>query len=225
MPLQLWDDVLTLQCRLEALGLAGLRRLVLHTNRSVMVSQGRRGAIRLHRGFIYAPDRVLRAIVRFLTPGGSGELVRRAQRELLAFPVEEFVPPEPAARRQERPTPGDDRILLALQQCHRRFNQAHFAGRLPEIRFRLSGRMRSRLGELVLGRHGEAREIAISRRHVRRDGWPEVERTLLHEMVHQWQAEEGLPVDHGVSFRRKAREVGAEPQAKRTVQRRKAARY
>jgi hypothetical protein len=31
---------------------------------------------------------------------------------------------------------------------------------------------------------------------------------LLHEMVHQWQAENGLPVDHGAVFRRKAQEVG-----------------
>jgi hypothetical protein len=39
----------------------------------------------------------------------------------------------------------------------------------------------------------------------------------LHEMVHQWQAETGLPVDHGASFRRKAREVGVLPGAKRAL--------
>ena len=39
--------------------------------------------------------------------------------------------------------------------------------------------------------------------------------TLLHEMVHQWQYEEGLPVDHGARFRSKAREVGIEPAATR----------
>ena len=27
---------------------------------------------------------------------------------------------------------------------------------------------------------------------------------MLHEMVHQWQAETGLPVDHGPLFREKA---------------------
>jgi hypothetical protein len=224
MPLQLWDDVVALQCRLEALGLLGLRRLALHTNRSVMVSQGRGGALRLHQGFVYAPDRVLRAIVRFLTPGNSVQH-RLAQRDLLAFPVEEFVPPERPPRRAERELPGDGRMLAVLREGHRRLNQAHFAGRLPEIGFRLSGRMRSRLGELVLDPRGQAREIAISRRHIRCDGWREVERTLLHEMVHQWQAAEGLPVDHGAAFRRKAREVGAEPKATRSVQRRKAARY
>jgi hypothetical protein len=36
-------------------------------------------------------------------------------------------------------------------------------------------------------------------------------------MIHQWQEESGLPVDHGPQFRRKAREVGAQPRAKRLV--------
>jgi hypothetical protein len=60
-------------------------------------------------------------------------------------------------------------------------------------------------------------EIAISRRHIARHAWAEVEHTFLHEMVHQWQAETGLPVDHGPAFRRKAREVGVLPGAKRTL--------
>ncbi|MBI4501440.1 MAG: SprT-like domain-containing protein [Gemmatimonadetes bacterium] len=227
MSLQLWDDALSIQRRLEALGLPAARRLVLHANRTVMVSQARGGAIRLHRGYVYAPDRVLRAIVTFLTPRSPRVMVRRAERELLAFPVEEFVPVEADRRRCERARPGDERILSALCESHRRLNRAHFGGALSQISFRLSGRMRSRLGELVLddGR-GQAREIAISRRHIRRDGWEEVEQTLLHEMVHQWQAEGGLPVDHGASFRNKARQVGVEPSAKRQVMsKRKAARY
>jgi hypothetical protein len=37
--------------------------------------------------------------------------------------------------------------------------------------------------------------------------------------VHQWQAETGLAVDHGRGFRRKAREVGVEPQARRQLAR------
>jgi hypothetical protein len=62
---------------------------------------------------------------------------------------------------------------------------------------------------------GRAVYITISRRHLRRDGWPAATDTLLHEMVHQWQAETGRPVDHGIEFRRKAREVGIEPRAVR----------
>jgi len=40
---------------------------------------------------------------------------------------------------------------------------------------------------------------------------------MLHEMVHQWQAETGLPVDHGPLFRAKAREVGVLPAARRKL--------
>jgi hypothetical protein len=228
MSLQLWDDdAAALQRRLELLGLPAGRSLVLHENRTVMVSQARGGAIRMHRGYIYAPDRVLRAIVTFLHPRTRRPLVRRAQRELLTFPVEEFIPLRRLPRSLEPARPGDLAILRRLRASHRRLNEAHFGGQLPEIPFRLSGRMRSRLGELALDeRRHRAREIAISRRHLRRDPWEEIEHTLLHEMVHQWQAEAGLPVDHGATFRRKAREVGVEPAAKRYVSsKKKAARY
>jgi hypothetical protein len=36
-------------------------------------------------------------------------------------------------------------------------------------------------------------------------------------MVHQWQDEQCMPIDHGAAFRRKAREVGISPRARRTV--------
>ena len=78
--------------------------------------------------------------------------------------------------------------------------------------------MRSRLGELALdARDGQPKEIAISRRHVRTHGWDEVGHTMLHEMIHQWQAETGRAVDHGREFRRKARQVGVEPRARREM--------
>jgi hypothetical protein len=227
MSLLLWDDAAALQRRLEVLGLPPGRRVMLHENRTVMVSVTRRAIVRIHRGYVYAPDRVLRAVVTFLSPNFPRLLVRRAERELLAFPVDDYVPARAANARSERPRRGDDVVLARLVACHRRLNRLHFGGRLQEIRFRLSGRMRSRLGELALDeRRNRPREIALSRRHLRRDPWEEVEHTLLHEMVHQWQAEEGLPVDHGPGFRKKAREVGVEPTAKRyVVSRKKAARY
>jgi hypothetical protein len=103
----------------------------------------------------------------------------------------------------------DAPILARLAELHRELNARYFEGRLREISFRLSGRMRSRLGEVTLERgSGAATEIGISRRHLRRDGWTAVSATLLHEMVHQWQAESGLPVNHGREFRRMARIVG-----------------
>jgi hypothetical protein len=78
--------------------------------------------------------------------------------------------------------------------------------------------MKSRLGELAVDlRTARPTEIGISRRHVTRHPWSEVENTVLHEMVHQWQAETGLQVDHGRTFRRKASAVGILPAAKRVV--------
>jgi hypothetical protein len=78
--------------------------------------------------------------------------------------------------------------------------------------------MKSRLGHYALrGQEHCEQEIVISRRHIRRHGWDEAVLTLLHEMVHQWQDESGLKVDHGRPFRRKARAVGIVPKAKRHV--------
>jgi hypothetical protein len=77
--------------------------------------------------------------------------------------------------------------------------------------------MLRRLGHYAPGIEGGGPEIALSARHIRRDGFASAVETLLHEMVHQWQHESGLPIDHGLDFRRKCREVGALPRAKRPV--------
>jgi hypothetical protein len=97
-------------------------------------------------------------------------------------------------------------------------NALHFGGTLSDIPIRISNRMKSRLGELSVNlKTGQPDEIGLSRRHINRHPWSEVEHTMLHEMVHQWQAETGLPVDHGPTFRKKAREVGVMPGAKRRL--------
>lgn len=205
-----------LPARLYLLGLHGVSRVVTHTNRSVMVSIGKRRVLRLHAGYAHASDSVLRAIIRFLDPRLPRAVRRAAERELLAFPAEAHVPATSPEFRRERPRPGDLVILHRLSQAYDRFNREHFAGTLTCLPLRLSGRMRTRLGELSVDlRTGAPMEIAISRRHIARHRWSEVEHTLLHEMVHQWQAESGLPVDHGPMFREKARQVGVAPGAKR----------
>jgi hypothetical protein len=88
---------------------------------------------------------------------------------------------------------------------------------LRAIPIRISRRMKSRLGHYSPAAHGSEAEIVLSRRHIRRDGWGEAVHTLLHEMVHQWQDEQGLVVDHGTGFRAKARAVGITPFACRAV--------
>ena len=205
--------------RLRLLGLRDASRILTHTNRTVMVSIGSDRTVRIHRGYAWASDRVLRAVVRFLDARAPRRVRRQAQRELLAFPAEQYAPPPPRAPRPDRARPGDLRFLERLRQAHAELNRRHFGGTLGELPIRLSGRMRTRLGELAVEPHsGRPLEIAMSRRHLARHDWSEVEHTLLHEMVHQWQAESGLRVDHGPTFRRKAREVGVLPAARRQVQ-------
>ena len=203
--------------RLVALGLRDVERIVTHTNQIVMLSLSRR-TLRIHRGYAFAPDGVLKAVVRFLNPRVPRVLRRAAEREFLRFPVHIYATAAPRPRRRERSSPGDVHLLHRLEALHRELNQRHFGSALPDIPIRISGRMRRRLGELSVDlKSGRAAEIALSRRHLERHSWVEVEHTMLHEMVHQWQAENGLSVDHGASFRRKAREVGVLPLARRTL--------
>jgi len=203
--------------RLRLLGLRDIVRVRTHTNRTVMITLTARGELRLHQGYASAPDRVLRAIVRFLNPRLPRSVRRLAEREFLGFPVELYAPP-PAPPSRDRPRPEDLVLLQRLSAAHERLNTEFFGGMLSAIPIRLSGRMRTRLGELAVDvRSGRPTEIAISRRHLVRHPWAEVEQTMLHEMVHQWQAETGRPVDHGREFRRKAGEVGIHAQAKRRL--------
>jgi hypothetical protein len=207
-----------LRRRLDALGMPPFRGFATHTNRTVLLSVTAQGVLRVHRGYAWAPDRVLSAIVKYVRPGTRRDTRRSAEREFLAFPVEVHAPPvRPSRRGVERPRDGDEAVLARLGAMHRRLNDEHFGGALPVIHFRLSSRMRTRLGELAVdARSGKPLEIAVSRTHLKH-GWVEVEQTVLHEMVHQWQAESALPVDHGTAFRRKARAVGIEPSARRSL--------
>ncbi|NNG14879.1 MAG: hypothetical protein HKM89_00270 [Gemmatimonadales bacterium] len=206
--------------RLTALGLEPTRPIRTHVNRTVMVSVTEKGVLRVHRGYAHASDRVLRAIVRFVTPRVPRDVRAAARRELLAFPVELYAPPSGRRRARERVRPGDEPIVRRLEELHATLNRRHFGGELNTIPLRLSARMRRRLGDITINqRSGSPAEICISRRHLQRDGWNEVTLTLLHEMVHQWQAERGHRVDHGRTFRHKARDIGIPPTADRHVDR------
>lgn len=210
------DEVLARRLRL--LGLRQVNAVRSHTNRTVMVSLNERLVLRLHRGYVFAGDRVLSAIVRFLDPRASRIERRRAEQVFLAFPVELYAPRPRDRAASERPQPGDLALLHRLRSLHRELNRRYFGGALGEIPIRLSGRMRTRLGEVSVDlRTGKPIEIALSRRHLAEHPWQEVEHTVLHEMVHQWQAETGRSIGHGPSFREKACEVGVLPAARRAV--------
>jgi hypothetical protein len=205
-------DAGELLVRLQQLGLRRILRCRLTRNRNVMVSFGA-GELRVHEGYLAAPEVVLRAIVTFVE-GRSRAERRAAQGVIVGFPIRS---PRPPARR-ERTHPEDVEIAEQLVAWHQRYNMRHFHGRLRKIDIRVSRRMKSRLGHYTAATPGgEPNEIAISRAHLRKHGWQETLHTLLHEMVHQWQDESGHTIDHGATFRAKAREVGIAPYARRVL--------
>lgn len=207
-------DGVLLRRRLLRAGLAPTIPVTVHQNRRVLVHV-RDGRVRVHQGFAYAPDGVVQAVVTFAQARTAGA-ARAARQELASFPVHDYVPaPAPRATRSGL-RPGERTMLARLRAIHRDLNIRHFEGMLSVPVFRVSHRMRRRLGEVVVPA-ADAVAIVISRRHVDRDGWDEVTQTVLHEMVHQWQVERGLPLGHGPAFREKARAVGVEPLARRTI--------
>lgn len=203
-----------LSARLRQLGLHDVARLRLHRNQTVLVSLTARGELRVHEGYAEAPDRVLQAIVRFVRPGAWRITRRAALAVIRSWPVPSTPATVERMVRLPRVAPGDQPIVDRLQARWAEFNALHFGDALHPIPIVISSRMRRMLGELRHDRAtGRALRITLSRRLLRRHPWAEVEETLLHEMVHQWQAETGQPVGHGTGFRRKAREVGVTPRA------------
>jgi len=205
--------------RLHLLGLPASVRIRVNDNRTVMVSVSNGGVVSIHRGYALAPDRVLKAVVRFLKPRLSREARRAAEREILAFRAADWALGEPRRRRSgDRPRPGDAEKTERLTRLFADYNARHFGGLLPGLPMRISGRMRTRLGQLCLHHAtGVPHEITLSRVHIDRHGWKEAAHTLLHEMVHLWQHVNGHPVDHGALFRRKAIQVGVVAAARRDV--------
>ena len=198
--------------KLISLGLAHVRRVVLTRNRSILVSV-KGFDLRVHEGFVDAPTEMQVQIVRFVMARRKWE--RQAARDaIVAFPLPRNTKP---ARAPEKTHPDDEPLAERLSEWHTRLNGERFGAQLKSVPIRVSRRMQRRLGHYAPGVEGGGSEIALSARHCHRDGFASALETLLHEMVHQWQHENALPIDHGADFRRKCREVGAVPSAKRAV--------
>ena len=206
-------DASALLTRLRAMGLRNVDALLLTNNRRTMVSiKGR--MLRVHEGYLAAGDDVLAAIVAFvMSRRGAGRTA--AMRVIIGFArgLTEHTPPT----RVGRTHPADEALAERLEIAHAELNEARFGGELQGIPVRVSRRMRTRLGHYSPARGGEGAEIAISQQHLKNHGWASALETLLHEMVHQWQAESGRSLDHGAEFRKKARAVGIRPRATRVV--------
>jgi len=208
-------DADELKARLMRLGLGSQYRVRLTTNRTVVVSYSD-GELRIHNSFLGANEEVWKAIITFVH-GRNRNARRKARKTILEFPVPRPSDGPRRRRKPERTHPADLPIINELSRWHAAYNRERFAGTLRPVQLRISRRMKSRLGHYSPAADGCEPEIVLSRRHIRRDGWDEALHTLLHEMVHQWQDESGLVVDHGASFRAKARAVGITPLACRAV--------
>lgn len=201
-----------LPMRLRRLGLPGDVAVTLTRNRTVLVSFASSTGLRLHAGYAWASDDVLAAILTFVKPRASRADRITARRRFLGFPVDRHVTPT-RKRRTPRIPDTHQPVIERFTRLHQILNERHFGGALTALPIRLSDRMQSRLGEYQARGEGHGSAIVLSHRHLRRDGWTAAAETLLHEMVHQWQDETGLPLDHGAAFRRKARAVGISPAA------------
>jgi hypothetical protein len=146
-----------------------------------------------------------------------GTAVMEEPRTEIARPA----PPRPDVvriyrkRRSSRSRADDAAIIGQLQAEHAGYNATLFDGELGRVKIRLSRRMKNRLGHYMVAGGGQPAEIAMSLRHIERDSWDDVLHTLVHEMVHQWQDENGMALDHGQAFREKAIEVGISARATR----------
>jgi SprT-like family len=184
-----------------------------------MVSIDRGGGLRVHLGYAWAPDEVIRAIVVWARTRRHAHR-RTAARTLLGFPAVQHAPPPSPRNPRHGPasqppaSPCLQAWLGRLRRLYASLNARHFGNALGPVDLIVSTRMRRRLGHFEPGlTSGESGRIVLSRRHIMRDGWAAAADTMLHEMVHQWQSQSGLPLDHGPTFRRKALEVGIEPAA------------
>jgi hypothetical protein len=115
--------------RLRVYGLKGITSVRLTSNRAVMVSF--KGAeLRIHKGYLNAPEDVLRAIVRFVQ-GRTRSERQLAKNVILTHPVAAThrVP----VRRPGRPDPRDPVMLRELAHWHQEYSLRHFGGALSAI--------------------------------------------------------------------------------------------
>lgn len=200
-----------------AAGGARFESVVFTRNRRVMASVADGGrTLRLHRAFAEAPADVLAALGRLFAPRSTPAARARARTRIRGYLAAALPPPPPAApprARALRPRSDDLPHLARLRAEFDAVNARYFAGELPAVPIRLSGRMRRRNGHFS----SDPLEIAIARTLCERGAPGESERTLRHEMIHLWQWREGRRPGHGSDFRRWARRLGIHPRATRTV--------
>ena len=100
--------------------------------------------------------------------------------------------------------------LGRLYAAYHEYNIQHFASMLVTLPIYI----RPTTGQVTIAYTwtddytGAPRYIVLTEAHALGDPWLEVKETLLHEMVHVWQAQQGRKVGHDESFRLMAERLG-----------------
>jgi len=98
-----------------------------------------------------------------------------------------------------RPLPSEAQLQLLFSLL----NAHHFGGVLPAHRIRYNSRLTSIAGRIIY----RASLIELSSTLLEHHS-DHIEPTLLHEMVHAWLHQRGLPSGHGRAFKKKMNDVG-----------------
>jgi hypothetical protein len=93
----------------------------------------------------------------------------------------------------------ETQIPYILYNTHQEFEQTNLWMGISEHVLGVTSTTDLKMGLAYWGDHARFRHVS------------------LHEMVHQWQDEAGHTIDHGATFRAKAREVGIAPLARRAL--------
>jgi hypothetical protein len=110
--------------------------------------------IRIHRGFLDAPDDVLEAVVDFVQAKTRRKRAD-ARRRLIAFKIPSHARAQSSPRRApEKTHPADESFVTELVEWHSRLNREKFAGGLGPVPIRVSRRLKSRLRPLLVARAG-----------------------------------------------------------------------
>ena len=108
--------------------------------------------------------------------------------------------------------------LGRLYVVYHEANERHFAGLLPALPIRIE--KAARPGKVETQAYlwcddftGQPRYIIMDERTALGADWPTVRATLIHEVIHVWQAVQGRKVSHDAAFRAKAKELGISERA------------
>lgn len=92
-------------------------------------------------------------------------------------------------------------------------NERYFGGLLPLVPIYFAPNLKPGKTETTAylwtdDYEGVPRYIVVREEHALQDPWPSVQDTLLHELIHVWQASRGHKVNHGPTFKKMAARLG-----------------